>query len=71
MIAIIIAVDNKKVVLKDNAVFAPNILASDSQKEFIQELEYQRLIHSYAQFENGVINSSSRLLGSAGTYLQL
>jgi len=56
---------------RNNAVFAPNILASDSQKEFIQELEYQRLVHSYAQFEEGVINSSSRLLGGAGTYLQL
>lgn len=56
---------------RDNAVFAPNILASDSQKEFIQELEYQRLVHSYTQFEDGVINSSSRLLGGAGTYLQL
>ncbi|MEK0214969.1 hypothetical protein [Acinetobacter junii] len=56
---------------RDNAVFAPNILASDSQKEFIQELEYQRLVHSYAQFEEGVINTSSRLLGGAGTYLQL
>lgn len=56
---------------RNNAVFAPNILASDSQKEFIQELEYQRLLHSYAQFEEGVINSSSRLLGGAGTYLQL
>ena len=56
---------------RDNAVFAPNILASDSQKEFIQELEYQRLVHSYAQFEDSVINSSSRLLGGAGTYLQL
>ena len=56
---------------RDNAVFAPNILASDSQKEFIQELEYQRLAHSYAQFEDGVINSSSNLLGGAGTYLQL
>jgi hypothetical protein len=56
---------------RDNAVFAPNILANDSQKEFIQELEYQRLVHSYAQFEEGVINSSSRLFGGAGTYLQL
>ena len=56
---------------RDNAVFAPNILVSDSQKEFIQELEYQRLVHSYTQFEDGVINSSSRLLGGAGTYLQL
>lgn len=56
---------------RDNAVFAPNILASESQKEFIQELEYQRLAHSYEQFEDGVINSSSRLLGGAGTYLQL
>lgn len=56
---------------RNNAVFAPNILVSDSQKEFIQELEYQRLVHSYAQFEDGVINSSSRLLGGAGTYLQL
>ena len=56
---------------RNNAVFAPNILASDSQKEFIQELEYQRLVHSYAQFEEGVINSASRLLGGAGTYLQL
>ena len=56
---------------RNNAVFAPNILASDSQKEFIQELEYQRLVHSYAQFEEGVINSSSRLFGGAGTYLQL
>ncbi|MDH0666629.1 hypothetical protein [Acinetobacter junii] len=56
---------------RDNAVFAPNILANDSQKEFIQELEYQRLVHSYAQFEEGVINTSSRLLGGAGTYLQL
>lgn len=56
---------------RDNAVFASNILASDSQKEFIQELEYQRLVHSYAQFEEGVINSSSRLFGGAGTYLQL
>ena len=56
---------------RDNAVFAPNILASDSQKEFIQELEYQRLVHSYAQFEDGVINSSSKLFGGAGTYLQL
>ncbi len=56
---------------RDNAVFAPNILASDSQKEFIQELEYQRLVHSYTQFEDGVINSASRLLGGAGTYLQL
>lgn len=56
---------------RDNAVFAPNILASDSQKEFIQELEYQRLVHSYAQFEEGVINSFSRLFGGAGTYLQL
>lgn len=54
-----------------NAVFAPNILASNSQKEFIQELEYQRLVHSYAQFEEGVINSSSKLFGGAGTYLQL
>jgi hypothetical protein len=34
-------------------------------------LEYQRLVHSYAQFEEGVINTSSRLLGGAGTYLQL
>ena len=56
---------------RNNAVFAPNILVSDSQKEFIQELEYQRLVHSYAQFEDGVINSASRLLGGAGTYLQL
>jgi len=56
---------------RDNAVFAPNILASDSQKEFIQELEYQRLVYSYAQFEEGVINSSSKLFGGAGTYLQL
>lgn len=56
---------------RNNAVFAPNILASDSQKEFIQELEYQRLVHSYAQFEDNVINSASRLLGGAGTYLQL
>ena len=56
---------------RNNAVFAPNILASDSQKEFLQELEYQRLVHSYTQFEEGVINSSSRLLGGAGTYLQL
>ena len=56
---------------RNNAVFAPNILASDSQKEFIQELEYQRLVHAYAQFEDGVINSSSRLAGGAGTYLQL
>ena len=56
---------------RDNAVFAPNILASDSQKEFIQELEYQRLVHSYEQFEDGVINSASRLLGGAGNYLQL
>lgn len=56
---------------RENSVFAPNILASDSQKEFLQELEYQRLVHSYAQFEEGVIHSSSRLLGGAGTYLQL
>ena len=56
---------------RNNAVFAPNILASDSQKEFIQELEYQRLVYSYMQFDEGVINSSSRLLGGAGTYLQL
>ena len=56
---------------RENAVFAPNILASDSQKEFIQELEYQRLIHSFTQFEEGVINSSSKLFGGAGTYLQL
>ncbi|MFD1438151.1 hypothetical protein HLH14_02130 [Acinetobacter sp. ANC 4282] len=56
---------------RNNAVFSPNILASDSQKEFIQELEYQRLVHSYAQFEEGVINTSSRLLGGAGTYFQL
>lgn len=56
---------------RNNAVFAPNVLACDSQKEFIQELEYQRLVHSYAQFEEGVINSSSRLFGGAGTYLQL
>lgn len=56
---------------RNNAVFAPNILVSDSQKEFIQELEYQRLVHSYAQFEDGVINSASCLLGGAGTYLQL
>ena len=56
---------------RGNSVFAPNILANDSQKEFIQELEYQRLVHSYAQFEEGVINSSSHLLGGAGTYLQL
>lgn len=56
---------------RNNAVFAPNILVSDSQKEFVQELEYQRLVHSYAQFEDGVINSSSRLLGGAGTYFQL
>ena len=56
---------------RNNAVFAPNILVSDSQKEFIQELEYQRLVHSYTQFEDGVINSASRLLGGAGTYLQL
>lgn len=55
----------------NNAVFAPNILVSDSQKEFLQELEYQRLVHSYTQFEDGVINSASRLLGGAGTYLQL
>ena len=56
---------------RNNAVFAPNILVSDSQKEFIQDLEYQRLVHSYAQFDDGVINSSSCLLGGAGTYLQL
>lgn len=55
---------------RNNAVFAPNILASNSQKEFIQELEYQRLVHSYAQFDEGVINSSSKLFGGAGTYLQ-
>ncbi|MCU4366292.1 hypothetical protein KTG70_14420 [Acinetobacter variabilis] len=56
---------------RENSVFAPNILANDSQKEFIQELEYQRLVHSYAQFDDGVIHSSSRLAGGAGTYLQL
>ena len=56
---------------RENSVFAPNILASDRQKELIQELEYQRLVHFYAQFEEGVINSSSRLLGGARTYLQL
>lgn len=56
---------------RDNAVFAPNILVSDSQKEFIQELEYQRLVHSYTQFEEGVISTSSKLFGGAGTYLQL
>lgn len=28
-------------------------------------------MHSYAQFEEGVINSSSKLFGGAGTYLQL
>ncbi|USI86370.1 hypothetical protein LZ086_14890 [Acinetobacter johnsonii] len=56
---------------RNNAVFAPNVLASESQKEFIQELEYQRLVHSYAQFDEGVINSSSKLFGGAGTYLQL
>ena len=56
---------------RNNAVFAPNILVSDSQNEFLQELEYQRLVHSYVQFDEGVINSSSRLLGGAGTYLQL
>ncbi|MGX5699146.1 hypothetical protein ACWKWF_06035 [Acinetobacter kookii] len=56
---------------RNNAVFAPNILVSDSQKEFLQELEYQRLVNSYTQFEDGVINSASRLLGGAGTYLQL
>lgn len=56
---------------RNNAVFSLNILASDSQKEFIQELEYQRLVHSYAQFEDGVINSFSRLFGGAGTYWQL
>lgn len=56
---------------RENSVFAPNILASESQKEFIQELEYQRLVHSYAQFDDGVIQSSSRLAGGAGTYLQL
>ena len=56
---------------RENSVFAPNILASESQKEFIQELEYQRLVHSYAQFDDGVIHSSSRLAGGAGTYLQL
>lgn len=56
---------------RENSVFAPNILANDSQKEFIQELQYQRLVDSYVQFEEGVIHSSSRLLGGAGTYLQL
>ena len=56
---------------RNNAVFAPNVLASESQKEFIQELEYQRLVHSYAQFDEGVINSSSKLFGGAETYLQL
>ncbi|MEB3767278.1 hypothetical protein [Acinetobacter sp. MD2] len=56
---------------RNNSVFAPNILIGDSQKEFIQELEYQRLVHSYTQFEEGVINSSSHLHGGAGTYLQL
>ena len=56
---------------RNNAVFAPNILASDSQKEFIQELEYQRLVHSYTQFKDGVINSSSHLFGGAGSYWQL
>lgn len=56
---------------RENALFAPNILASDSQKEFIQDLEYQRLVHSYAQFEEGVINSSDQLAGGAGTYLQM
>ena len=29
------------------------------------------MVHSYAQFEGGVINSSSRLLDGVGTYLQL
>lgn len=56
---------------RDNAVFAPNILVSDSQKEFLQELEYQRLVHSFTQFKDGVINSSCKLFGGAGTYLQL
>ena len=56
---------------RENSVFAPNILASDSQKELIQELEYQRLVHSYTQFEEGVISTSSKLFGGAGTYLQL
>lgn len=56
---------------RENSVFAPTILVSDSQKEFIQELEYQRLVHSYAQFDECVINSSSQLFGGAGTYLQL
>ena len=56
---------------RNNAMFAPNILMSDSQKEFIQELEYQRLVHSYTQFEEGVISTSSKLFGGAGRYLQL
>ncbi|RYL29490.1 hypothetical protein [Acinetobacter piscicola] len=56
---------------RENSVFAPNILASDSQKELIQELEYQRLVHSYTQFEEGVISTSNKLFGGAGTYLQL
>ena len=56
---------------RENSVFAPNILASDSQKELIQELEYQRLVHSYTQFEEGVISTSSKLFGGVGTYLQL
>ena len=56
---------------RNNAMFAPNILMSDGQKEFIQELEYQRLVHSYTQFEEGVISTSSKLFGGAGRYLQL
>lgn len=56
---------------RDNTVFAPNILVSDSQKEFIQELEYQRLVHFYTQFEEGVISTSSKLFGGAGMYLHL
>lgn len=55
----------------ENSVFAPNILASNTQKEFIQELEYQRFVHSYTQFKDSVINSSSHLFGGAGTYWQL
>ncbi|MEN8990819.1 hypothetical protein ABD624_02435 [Avibacterium paragallinarum] len=60
-----------RILVAIHSVFAPNILANDSQKEFIQELQYQRLVDSYVQFEEGVIHSSSRLLGGAGTYLQL
>ncbi|MEQ1388823.1 hypothetical protein ABLT88_04825 [Acinetobacter radioresistens] len=55
---------------RKNSIFANNFVIDQSQREFLEDFEYQRLVQSSLLFEEGVINTSTRLFGGEGTRLQ-